>query len=251
LHNINKDERIDDLQYKGLKIIQKQGGFCFGIDAVLLANFIKISSKKLVLDLGTGTGIIPILLAGKTKAKKIIGIDIQAEMVELAKRSVTLNNLEDRIEIQELDIRNAKRYFKGIMFDVIVTNPPYFKKGCGILNPNDPKAISRHEILCNLEDVIKTSSELLAFGGDFVMVHRPDRLVDIMYFMRLYGIEPKVIQMVYPYEGKNANIVLIKAKKGGNPELKTLPPLYVYNKNGEYTKEINDIYERGELNSGR
>lgn len=242
---INENERIDDLQYKGLKVIQKRDGFCFGIDAVLLADFADVKKGDKVIDLGTGTGIIPILLAGKTHAKKIIGLEILPEMSEMAARSVQLNKLEDRVQIICGDINNSLDFFAPSSFNVVTTNPPYMNKGEGIINASDNKAISRHEILCTLKDVIRISSELLIQGGRFAMVHRPRRLVDIICLMRQYDIEPKHIRFIYPSPYKKANLLLIKGIKNGRPELKMMEPLYVYNEKGLYSDEINRIYNRG------
>lgn len=241
---VYENERIDDLQYKGLRIIQKKDGFCFGIDAVLLANFTDVKKGDQVLDLGTGTGIIPILLAGKTGAKTITGLEIQEEMVEMAERSVKLNNLGDRVKIVHGDLRKAVELFGSSRFNVVTVNPPYMNAGGGLVNPSDKKAISRHEILCTLEDVIRVSSRLLLPGGQFAMVHRPERLVDIMCLMRGYGIEPKYLRFVHPSPYKKANLLLIKGAKGGNPQLKMMEPLYIYDEEGNYTDEINRIYCR-------
>jgi tRNA1Val (adenine37-N6)-methyltransferase len=241
---INDDERIDDLQYKGLKLIQKTEGFCFGVDAVLLANFVDVKKNDTVIDLGTGTGIIPILLAGKRSAQKITGIEIQAEMAEMAKRSVSLNKLEDKVEILNEDLRNIVQQVGASTFNVVVSNPPYMNHGGGLLNLNNTKAISRHEIMCTLEDVIRVSSKLLVTGGQFAMVHRPERLVDIVCLMRLFGIEPKYLRFVHPSPYKKANLLLIRGSRGGKPQLKMMDPLYVYDENGNYSKEINEIYCR-------
>ncbi|HHW47794.1 MAG TPA: tRNA1(Val) (adenine(37)-N6)-methyltransferase [Clostridiaceae bacterium] len=225
-------------------IIQNTEAFCFGIDAVLLANFADVKKGDKVIDLGTGTGVIPILLAGKTQASKIVGVEIQPEMAEMASRSVKLNNLEDRIEIVTGDIKDSAEYFGSSTFNVVVTNPPYISKGSGLINPSDSKALSRHEILCTLEDVIRVSSKLLVPGGQFAMVHRPERLVDILCLMRNYKIEPKYIRFVHPSPYKKANLILIKGAKHGRPELKMMEPLYVYDENGNYSHEINQIYCR-------
>jgi len=243
--NILDDERVDDLQYKGMRIIQKKEGFRFGIDAVIAANFVDVKKDARVIDIGAGTGIIALLIAGKTEAKYVAGIEIQSEMAEMAQRSVKLNGLEGRVEIIHGDIRENSKYFSPASFDVVVTNPPYMKKGGGLINPHDMKAVSRHEILCTLEDVIKASARLLVPGGQFVMVHKPERLVDIVYLMRSYKIEPKYLRFVHPSPYKKANILLIKGMKNGNSELKMMEPLYVYDENGCYTDEINEIYSRG------
>lgn len=241
---IYESERIDDLQYKGLRIIQKKDGFCFGVDAVLLANFADVKKNSSVMDLGTGTGIIAVLLAGKTLAKSVVGLEIQPEMAEMAARSVGLNNIGDRVRIVNGDLKEAPEIFGNASFDVVVANPPYMNSGGGLTNPSDAKAISRHEIKCTLEDVIRVSSRLLVPGGQLAMVHRPERLVDIVYLMRSYKIEPKYIRFVHPSPYKKANLLLIKGSRGGNPQLKMLEPLYVYDEKGNYSKEINEIYCR-------
>lgn len=244
-----ENERIDDLQFKGLKIIQKKNGFCFGVDAVLLSNFTDIRKNDAVIDLGTGSGIIPILLAGKTGAGRITGLEIQPDMCEMAERSVMLNNLGDRVRIFNGDIKNSIEYFGPSSFNVVVTNPPYISKGGGLLNPSDTKAVSRHEILCTLEDVIKTGARLLAPGGRFAMVHKPERLVDILCLMRQYCIEPKFLRFVHPSPYKKPDMLLIKGARDGNPELKVLAPLYVYDARGDYSDEIKEIYGRKAENS--
>ena len=247
---LKENERVDDLQYKGLKIIQKENAFCFGIDAVLISNFVDVKKDHSVIDLGTGTGIISILIAGKTEAKCITGIEIQEDMADMAKRSVKLNHLEDRVKIVYGDLRKSVDIFGASKFNVVVSNPPYMNAGGGLINPSDTKAISRHEILCTLEDVIKTSEKILKPMGQFAMVHRPDRLVDIIWLMRKYSIEPKHMRLVHPSVNKKANLILIKGTKHGRPQLKMMEPLYVYNENGEFTEEINKIYGRIENDNG-
>lgn len=242
---LNKDERIDDLEFKNLKIIQNEKGFCFGIDSVLLSDFSKnIKNNSIVLDLGTGTGIIPILLCGKTKLKKIIGVEIQEEVANMAKRSSILNDLQDRFEVLNENILNLNKIFENQTFDVIVTNPPYKKKNTGIINDDKRKIISRHEITANLEDFIKISKDLLKDKGEFYMVHRPERLVDILSLMRTYKIEPKEIRFVYSNEEKPPVLVLIKGIKNANKFLKVNKNLYIYDKNGNYTNEILKIYNK-------
>lgn len=241
---INENERVDDLQCRGLRIIQNREGFCFGVDAVLLANFADIKNGQRVIDLGTGTGIVPILLAGKTGAKEVVGLEIQDDMAEMASRSIMLNKIEDRVKIVNGDLKNAVSLFGRESFDAVTTNPPYKHQGSGIVNPGDKKALSRHEIACTLEDVISVSSGLLKDGGRFFMVHRPERIVDIIYLMRLHKIEPKRIRFVHPYPGKKPNLLLIEGLKYGKAFLNFMDPLYVYDSNGEYTEEINNIYGR-------
>lgn len=240
-------ERIDDLQLKGLKLIQDTNGFCFGIDAVLLANFAKVKKGAKVVDLGTGTGIVPVLIAGKSQAQKIIGVEIQAEVHEMATRSIKLNNLEDRVEIINEDIKNLDKVLEVNGYHVVTSNPPYMHME-GIQNPNDKKAISRHEVMCNLEDVIRTASRLTMPRGKFFMIHRPIRLVDFMTLGRKYNLEPKQIQFIHPRSNKAPNLVLIEFMKDGKPELKILDPLYVY-KDGsnEYTDELKAIYANEDI----
>ncbi len=242
---LKENERIDDLELKGLKIIQNKDSFCFGIDSVLLSDFAKnIKNNSLVLDLGTGTGIIPILLCGKTDLKKVIGVEVQEKVAEMAKRSIKLNNLENRFEVINENILNLNKIYKKQTFDVVVTNPPYKKKNSGIINENKEKLISRHEIEANLEDFIKVSKDLLKDKGEFYMVHRPERLVDILSIMRKEKLEPKVLRMVYSNKNKEPKLVLIKGIKNAKPFLKVEKNLYIYDENGNYTDEILEIYNK-------
>ena len=243
--DLKENERIDDLEFEDLKIIQNTKGFCFGIDSVLLSDFAKnIKKNSTIVDLGTGTGIISILLSKKTEAKKIYGIELQEEVCDMASRSVLLNNLQDKIEIINKNIKNISDTLGINVCDVVVTNPPYKKYGTGLLNENDSKIISRHEKECTLEDVIKQSFKILNDKGLFYMVHRPDRLVDIIYLMRKYKIEPKEIRIVYSNIKSKAVLVLIKGIKNAGEELKVLSPLYIYNEDGTYTDEVLKIYNK-------
>lgn len=242
---LKENERIDDLEFKGLKIIQNEKGFCFGMDSVLLSDFAKnMKNNSTVLDLGTGTGIIPILLCGKTNLKKIIGIEIQQDVANMAKRSSQLNNLQDRFEVVNTNIINLKNIYEKQSFDVIVTNPPYKKENTGITNENEAKLISRHEITANLEDFISISKDLLKDKGEFYMVHRPERLVDILSLMRKYKIEAKILKFVSPNKNKEPNLILIKGIKNANSFLRVEKNLYVYNEDGKYTNEILKIYNK-------
>ncbi|SHK17213.1 tRNA1(Val) (adenine(37)-N6)-methyltransferase [Paramaledivibacter caminithermalis] len=246
---LKENERIDDLQCKGLKIIQNSKGFCFGIDAVLLSNFCEIKKNAKIVDLGTGTGIVPILIAGKSTAEKIYGIEIQKEVADMARRSIKLNNLEERIEIINEDIKNIEGLIEVNSIDVVVSNPPYMEPHGGLKNPEDLKAISRHEIKCTLEDIIKITSRLLKHNGYFYLVHRPHRLVDIMFLCRKYKLEPKKLRFVHPNKNKKPNLILLKCIKAAKPELKFLNPLYVYGEDGSYTDEIYEIYGKESINS--
>lgn len=240
---LKPDERIDDLEFKGLKIIQNKNGFCFGIDSVLLSDFAKnMRNNSKVIDLGTGTGIINILLSGKTNATELVGVEVQEEVADMAKRSIELNNLENKIKIINKNILELKNQYDKGYFDVVVTNPPYKKLNTGLINEESKKMISRHEITASLRDFIHISSYLLKDYGEFFMVHRPERLVDILWTMRQEKIEPKKIKFIYPNKNKKTNLVLIKGVKNGNPFLEFDDNLYVYDENENYTDEILKIY---------
>lgn len=244
LEYINEDETIDDLQLNGLNLIQKKDGFKFGIDAVLLSDFACVKNKHRVMDLCTGTGIIPFLIYGKYNPQSVYGLEIQEDMVEMAKRSVKLNSLERKIFFLNEDLKNMESLKQLEKFDVVTVNPPYKLNNSGIINPNDKLAIARHEILCNLEDVISAARILLKDNGRLFMIHRPERLADIFNLMRKYKIEPKRVKMIHPKMGKAPNIVLVEGQRDGGAYLKWEAPLYVYDDNGKYTKEIDSIYWR-------
>ena len=240
--NLLPSERIDDLQRKGYKIIQNPEKFCFGMDAVLLSSFAAVKDGENVLDMGTGTGIIPILLEAKTEGKHFTGIEIQSESAEMAGRSVALNNLTEKIDIVEGDIKEATKIFGKNIFNVVTVNPPYMNDLHGIKNPDMPKAIARHEVLCTLEDVVREASGVLKQNGRLYMVHRPHRLVEIIQAMKNYKLEPKRIRFVHPYEDKEANMVLIEALKGGKSMVKIEKPLIVYKDVNVYTDELLEMY---------
>ena len=241
--NLKENEVIDNLEFNDLKIIQNNDGFKFGIDSVLLSGFAReIRNGAKVLDIGTGTGVISILLSAKTNLEKIWGIEIQEDVADMARRSVILNNLENKIEIINDNIKNIEKYFENNFFDAVVTNPPYQKNNTGLKSEYEKNLISRHEIKCTLEDIIQKSFMVLKDKGEFFMVHRPERLVDILYLMRKNKIEPKNIRFVYPNVLKKPNLVLIKGVKNANEFLKIEKPLIIYNEDGSYTDEILDIY---------
>ena len=240
--NLQPFERIDDLQRKGYKIIQNTEKFCFGMDAVLLSSFAVVKEGENVLDMGTGTGIIPILLEAKTEGKHFTGLEIQSESAEMAGRSVALNNLTEKIDIVEGDIKEATKIFGKNIFNVVTVNPPYMNDLHGIKNPDMPKAIARHEVLCTLEDVVREASGVLKQNGRLYMVHRPHRLVEIIQAMKNYKLEPKRIRFVHPYEDKEANMVLIEALKGGKSMVKIEKPLIVYKDVNVYTDELLEMY---------
>lgn len=242
---LKENERIDDLEYKNLKIIQNESGFCFGIDSVLLSDYAKgIKKDSRVVDIGTGTGIISILLCAKTSLEKIYGVEIQEDVSEMAKRSVILNDLQTRMEIINSDINNIFEHLEKHKFDVVVTNPPYKKTDTGLTNIEEKKLISRHEVKCTLEDVIKNASTLLKDLGEFYMVHRTERLVDIMCLLRKYKLEPKNIRFVHPKADDKPNLILIRAVRNAKEFLKIDKPLVVYREDGEYTDEILEIYNK-------
>lgn len=244
---LKENERIDDLQYKGLKIIQNNKGFCFGIDSVILSDFAKnIKADSKVVDLGTGSGVIGLLLCKKTKLKEIIGVEIQDNVAEMAERSIKLNGLENKFKIFKVNIKELfeKKMLEKNKYDVVVMNPPYKEAGTGKTNENEGKLIARHEVKATLLDFIKTASELLKDRGELYIVHKPERTVDIMQKMRENKIEPKEIKIVYPYKNAGASIILIKGVKGGKKFLKIDEPLYIYKENGEYTEQIKEIYNQ-------
>lgn len=255
---LKENERIDDLERNGYGIIQRNDGFCFGMDAVLLSGFASVKAGGTAVDLGTGTGIIPILLEAKTKGAEFYGLEIQPEMAEMASRSVRLNALSDKVHIIEGDIKavSAKAgdqdaenaAFTEVMaklkgrVDTVTSNPPYMKDSHGLKNPDDFKQISRHEVKCDLTDVCKAASLLLKNGGHFYMVHRPLRLPEIITKLKAVGLEPKRIKPVYPYVDREANMILIDAVKGAREECRFEKPVIVYKEPGVYTDEIYDIY---------
>ncbi len=236
------NERIDDLEINGFRIIQNPFCFCFGMDAVLLANFANISPKADVLDLGTGTGIIPLLLAAKSKGKSWTGLEIQPEMVDMAERSVKLNSVEEKCHIVEGDLKNIKELFKPGQFGAVTSNPPYMKESSGLKNMKDTVVIARHEVCATLEDVVQAASYLLKTSGTFTMVHRPTRLPEIMELMVKYRLEPKRMQLVQPRADKEPNLVLIEAVKEAGRECRMLPTLNVYDEDGKYTEELLRYY---------
>ena len=229
-----ENERLDELHRNGYFIIQNPQKFCFGMDAVLLSGFARVKRRETVLDLGTGTGIIPILLEAKTEGEHFTGLEIQPESADMAKRSVRYNHLEEKISIEIGNIKDASSQFGASSFDVVTTNPPYMTGQHGLTNPNEAKAIARHEILCTLEDIMRESAKVLKPQGRFYMVHRPFRLAEILALMRQYHIEPKRMQLVYPYVDKEPNMVLIEGLRGGNPHVSVEKPLIVYKKPGVY-----------------
>lgn len=240
--NLKENERIDDLQRNGYQIIQDSKRFCFGMDAVLLSGFARAKEGDAVLDMCTGTGIIPILMEAKTKAHHFTGLEIQEDSADMARRSVLLNHLEEKIDIVTGDVKEADTLFKAASFDVITCNPPYMTGQHGLQNKDEAKTIARHEVLCTLEDVVEAAARLLKPGGNFYMVHRPFRLAEIMVMLSKYKLEPKRMQLVYPYVDKEPNMVLIEANRGGKPRLSVEKPLIVYKEPGVYMPEIYDVY---------
>ncbi len=235
-------ERIDDLQRNGYHIIQNPEKFCFGMDAVLLTGFAHGTSKDVLLDIGTGTGIIPLLMSAKYHCAHLTGLEIQEESADMARRSVAMNGLQDTIDIVTGDVKEADRFFKSASFDCITCNPPYMIGQHGLTNPEAPKAIARHEIMCTFEDVVRAASKLLKTGGRFYLVHRPFRLAEIMTTLSQYKLEPKRMRLVYPYVDKEPNMVLIEAVRGGKPRMSVEKPLIIFESPGVYTSEIQHEY---------
>ena len=240
---VKDHERVDELQRNGYKIIQDPEKFCFGMDAVLLSAFAQANANDKVLDLGTGTGIIPILMEAKTDAKHLTGLEIQESMAEMAQRSVKLNHLEGKVEIVQGDIGDASKIFGASSFDVVTCNPPYMIEHHGLKNPTDAKSIARHELLCSWKDIVRETAKILKVHGHFYIVHRPFRLVELLSELSDAGLEPKRMRLVYPYVDKEPNMVLIEAVKGGKSRLKVEKPLIVYKDVNIYTDEIIDMYQ--------
>lgn len=237
-NNLKPEERLDDLQVKGYHIIQNPSKFCFGMDAVLLSNFARVKKGEKVLDIGTGTGIIPILLEAKTEGEHFTGLEIQEESADMARRSVAYNHLEDKIDIVTGDVKEAVNLFGSVFFDVVTTNPPYMIGAHGLQNKDSAKAIARHEVLCDLDDILRESAKVLRPGGRFYMVHRPFRLAEILSKMCAYKIEPKRMRLVHPYIDKGPNMVLIEGSRGGNSRMTVEPPLIVYREKNVYSEEL-------------
>lgn len=239
---LKEGERIDELHRNGYRIIQNEKLFCFGMDAVLLSGFAQVKEGECAIDLGTGTGIIPILLAAKTKGKHFTGLEISEISADMAQRSAVLNDLTQRLDIVRGDIKEAGEMFAPASFDVVTSNPPYMIGEHGLVNSDLEKAAARHELLCNFEDVVRAAAKLLRSGGRFYLVHRPFRLAELMNTMSKYRLEPKRMRLVYPYVDREPNMVLIEAVRGGRSRMTVEKPLIVYDKPGVYTKEIIDIY---------
>lgn len=239
---LREGERLDDLQREGLYIIQNPSWFCFGMDAVLLTSFAEVKEGQRCLDLGCGNGVIPLLLAAKTKGAFFAGLEIQMDVAEMAGRSVRLNHLEDKVEIIQGDIKEATSIFGAASFDVVTANPPYLTNAHGLINEADHKAIARHELACTLEEVIENAARLLKPGGHFYMVHRPFRLAEMIHQMVAYRLEPKRMRLVHPYIDKEPNMVLIEGVRGGRSRMTVEPPLIVYERENVYTEELKRWY---------
>ena len=239
---LKEGERLDDLHRNGFRIIQNEKLFCFGMDAVLLSGFARVKEGERVLDLGTGTGIIPILLAAKTKGEAFVGLEISRRSADMAERSVALNGIQERVSIVLGDIKKAGELFAPASFDVVTSNPPYMTQSHGLLNPDPDKAAARHEIVCTLEDVIAAAARTVRPGGRFYMVHRPFRLAEIIRLLSDYRLEPKRMRLVYPYADREPNMVLLEAVRGGRPRMTVEKPLIVYEAPGNYTDEIVELY---------
>lgn len=239
---LKEGERLDDLQLKGLHIIQDPKRFCFGIDAVLISSYARVNPGEQVLDLCCGNGAIALLLAGKCEARRICGLEIQEDSADMARRSAALNGLEDLVKITTGDLKRAADIYPAASYDVIVSNPPYMAGNDGKTSSAGAKAIARHEILCNFDDVAAAVRKLLVPGGRFYLVHRPYRLVDIFASLREHRIEPKRMKLVQPFEGKEPTMVLLECVRGGKPQLTVEPPLIVYKEPGVYTEELLRYY---------
>lgn len=239
---IHEDERLDDLQCKGYQLIQKPQGFCFGVDAVLLSDFVKVKPGQKVLDLCTGSGVIPILLSAKTEGEHFTGLELQEDYADMAGRSVKYNQLEDKIDILCGDVKEGKKLFQPASFQVVTVNPPYMTDNHGLKNVYEPKTIARHEVALSLEDVIALAGYVLPESGNFFMIHKPFRLAEIFCMMREYHIEPKRMRLIHPYVDKEPTMVMIQGTKGGRQRITVEPPLIIYKESGVYSDEIYEIY---------
>ena len=238
LRLVKEGERVDDLQLSNLHIIQDPSRFCFGMDAVLLTGFAGATRGDRCLDLGTGTGIIPILMSAKTEAEHLTGLEIQPESADMARRSVELNDLSSRIDIVTGDIREAASIFEAASFDVVTSNPPYMIADHGLTNPDSCIAIARHEVCATLDDVVSAAAHFVRTGGSFYMVHRPFRLAEIIRTLSAHNLEPKRMRLVYPFADKEPNMVLIQSVRGGKPRMQVEKPLIVYSSQGVYSEEM-------------
>lgn len=241
---LQENERIDDLGRRGYRIIQNKKKFCFGVDAALLAWFAEVKAGERVIDLGTGTGIVPILMDARNACGNYVGLEIQPDMAEMAARSVELNGIGDHVEILEGDLKEASARFGKASFDVVTSNPPYMPAGSGLLNPDSAKNIARHEILCDLDDVIREAAALLHPAGRFYLVHRPARLPGILKRMQENKLAPARICFIHPFADKEASMVLVAGKKGGNDIVKVEPPVILYKEPGVYTDRVWEIYNQ-------
>ncbi len=239
---LKQGERLDNLERNGYVLIQNPKKFCFGMDAVLLSGFAQVRKGEKAIDLGCGNGIIPILLEAKTEGEHFTGLEIQEECADMARRSVAYNRLQEKVEIVTGDLKEASAIFGAASFSVVTSNPPYMIGNHGLQNDMQAKTIARHEVCCDLDDVLRESAKLLKEGGRFYMVHRPFRLAEIMHKMVSYALEPKRMRMVYPFVDKEPNMVLIEGRKGGKSRLTVEKPLIVYKEPGVYTEEIYSVY---------
>lgn len=242
-------ERIDDLNIKGLKIIQNTDYFLFGMDSVLLANMVKAKKEDVILDLGTGSMVMPVIISAKTDSKEIIGVELQEEMYDLAKKNIKLNKLEERLSVINEDIKNISGIRKEVInitgkdkVDIIISNPPYKVVGTGSESSGDVKYIARHEVKLSLENIFETSAKLLKNKGKLYIVHKPERIVDLLSLGRKYKLEAKNIKLLQPNKIKRPSIIIVEYVLGGGNECKIEPVIMEYNENGSYTEEILKIY---------
>lgn len=239
---IYEDERIDDLQCKGYQLIQKPKGFCFGIDAVLLSGFAKVKRGQNVLDLCSGSGVIPVLLAAKTEGASFTGLELQEAYADMASRSVVLNHLEEKVNIVCGDVKDVKKLFSPASFPVVTVNPPYMTEHHGLTNLYEPKTIARHEVALSLEDVIAAASYVMPVNGSFFMIHKPFRLAEIFRLMKQYHIEPKRMRLVHPFIDKEPTMVMVEGLKGAKERITIESPLIVNKEQGVYSDEVLEIY---------
>jgi tRNA1Val (adenine37-N6)-methyltransferase len=241
--SLREDEKLDELFNGRLKIIQKKKGYRFSVDALLLAHFSSHHSAHSIIDLGTGSGIIPLILARKTMAPIIVGVEVQEEMADMARRTMLLNELPGRVTILREDLRNMRDCFPPASFDLVVSNPPYYSVSDGRINPTEQKAIARHEIMVSLEDLVACAHYLVKPTGCVVIIFPAKRLIDLLSALTVAAINPRLLRIIYSQKKGEGKLVIVEASKGGNPELEVTQPFFVYDPEGGYSAEMQHIYD--------
>jgi len=239
---VREDERLDELFNGRLRIIQKKEGYRFSIDAILLAHFASQLSADSIIDLGSGSGIIPLILARKMSSPTIVGVELQDEMADMARRTIKFNGFAERVSILHEDLRNLHNHFTASSFDLVVSNPPYYPIDNGRINPDEQKAIARHEIMAKLEDIISISFYLVKASGRVVIIYPAKRLADLLCSLREYDLKPELLQIIYSHKRGEGKLVIVESCKRGDPELEIREPFFIYEAEGVYSEEMQKIY---------